>query len=350
MRAARDQLLGDNETEQIGIQAMLSRLKAMFVSMRNSVVALSLVTALLLLAVTLVGFLPGRGYFIDQLSQLRLLYLMGALVLLALAAILHARRLAVVACVCFLANGIACLPLFVPAFDAGAIEGKLDVMAANVYGDRNHQYDRLIALVHQRQPQVLCLEEVNPGWLAVLRKRLTDYPYSLSQATYGGTAIFSKLPIEQTSNATSKYGVEGQLEWNGKHVVVVAEHPPAPYRAESWRRRNKEFLRLVQDVGASSLPVVLAGDFNSTPWSWYFQRFVADAGLHDSETGQGLQPTWSAYMPLPLVPIDHCLYTDQFTTIKREIGPDIGSDHLPLLVELGLRKSAPKDGRLLSGL
>jgi endonuclease/exonuclease/phosphatase (EEP) superfamily protein YafD len=329
---------------------MLSRLKAMFVSIRNSVVALSLVAALLLLLVTCIGFLPERGFVIDQLSQLRLLYLMGALSLLAVGAILHARRVAVVAFACFLVNGIACLPLFLPTVGAAATEGKLDVMAANVYGDRNKQYDRLISLVHQRRPQVLCLEEVNAAWLAVLQRRLTEYPYSLYQGTYGGTAIFSKLPIEKISNATSKYGVQGQLEWNGKRVVVMAEHPPAPYRVESWSRRNKEYLRLVKDVGASSLPVVLAGDFNSTPWSWYFQRFVAEARLHDSETGQGLQPTWSAYMPLPLVPIDHCLYTEQFTTIKREVGPDIGSDHLPLLVELGLRKSSSKEGRLLSGI
>jgi len=58
--------------------------------------------------------------------------------------------------------------------------------------------------------------------------------------------------------------------------------------------------------------------------------------LKDSSLGWGIQPTWPA-MFLPLrIPIDHCLVSPDLKIVRRKIGRDIGSDHLPLLVDLGL--------------
>lgn len=317
---------------------MFERLKGLLSTSRKFVVVACFFGGLVVLAFSLVAFLPARGYLVDQLSQLRLLYMVLSLPLLLVFFVLRARDIGLVACGCLLVNAAACVPLFLPDPSA-ATEDRLNVLSANIWGVRNHNYDKLISLVHERRPDVICLEEVTRSWLDVLHRRLPDYPYSLDEGGRGGSAIFSRLPIEKVANVSTRYGIQGQLQWNGKTVIMVAEHPPAPVLMNTWRRRNEEFARLSHDVGASSVPKVLAGDFNSTPWSWYFQKLISDGRLKDSESGRGIQPTWCTWMPLPLVPIDHCLYTDQFTTIKREIGPNIGSDHLPLLVQLSLRKT-----------
>jgi endonuclease/exonuclease/phosphatase (EEP) superfamily protein YafD len=81
--------------------------------------------------------------------------------------------------------------------------------------------------------------------------------------------------------------------------------------------------------------VIAIGDFNSTPWSGRFRQFQADSNLINSQFGFGLQTTWPASLPFLLrIPIDHCLHSRSIRTVERQIGSDIGSDHLPLLVKL----------------
>ena len=39
------------------------------------------------------------------------------------------------------------------------------------------------------------------------------------------------------------------------------------------------------------------------------------------------------------IPIDHVLVTPQWLVVEREVGPNLGSDHLPVIVQIALRKS-----------
>ena len=39
-------------------------------------------------------------------------------------------------------------------------------------------------------------------------------------------------------------------------------------------------------------------------------------------------------MPLLTIPIDHCLISRDITVSNLYVGPDLGSDHLPLVADL----------------
>jgi len=41
-----------------------------------------------------------------------------------------------------------------------------------------------------------------------------------------------------------------------------------------------------------------------------------------------------------MIPIDHCLVSRGIRVVKAQAGERIGSDHLPLIVELEIKKSA----------
>jgi endonuclease/exonuclease/phosphatase family metal-dependent hydrolase len=102
------------------------------------------------------------------------------------------------------------------------------------------------------------------------------------------------------------------------------------------RERPAQVDAIVRELRAPE--VVIAGDFNCTPWSGPFRKLCF--GL-SSATGRSR--SWPAR--LPLFPIDHILYRGPLSVIRAgswTAGPARGaSDHLPVIAELELRAARP---------
>jgi endonuclease/exonuclease/phosphatase (EEP) superfamily protein YafD len=129
--------------------------------------------------------------------------------------------------------------------------------------------------------------------------------------------------------------VEVTLRSGAAPVRVLGIHPISPITSERAALRNAQ-LEWAADWAASARDrVVVTGDLNATPWSHAFHRFVGDSGLLDSSRGFGLQPSFPMDgNPLIRVHIDHLLHSDDLVTVDRRLGPRLGSDHAPLIVEL----------------
>ena len=91
---------------------------------------------------------------------------------------------------------------------------------------------------------------------------------------------------------------------------------------------------LARRIKAETVPVIVTGDFNSTPWSANYRWFVAQTGLIDTQQGLGPQPSWPTELPYLGIPIDHVLTSRTIATAKRRIGRWNGSDHRPVVADL----------------
>jgi endonuclease/exonuclease/phosphatase (EEP) superfamily protein YafD len=80
--------------------------------------------------------------------------------------------------------------------------------------------------------------------------------------------------------------------------------------------------------------LIVAGDFNTSSWNPAFKRLVEDTGLRDSRRGFGMQNSWNADFLFLRTTIDHCLVSPKVKVLNRRVGPDIGSDHFPILLDL----------------
>jgi endonuclease/exonuclease/phosphatase (EEP) superfamily protein YafD len=76
------------------------------------------------------------------------------------------------------------------------------------------------------------------------------------------------------------------------------------------------------------------GDLNATPWSRPFVHLVESSGLCDTRAGFGVQASFPAASWLLRIPIDHVLASCGIGVQSRRIGRDVGSDHLPVIVDL----------------
>jgi endonuclease/exonuclease/phosphatase (EEP) superfamily protein YafD len=123
----------------------------------------------------------------------------------------------------------------------------------------------------------------------------------------------------------------------GEDIVVYAVRVKAANTETAAVQHAEVLEELAEAASGELLPVVVMGDLGDTPWTHTFRQLAGDADLVNSLDGYGIQPSWPAQMPFGLnLPLDHMLHSRELTTMARATGPNLGADHLPLLVTVGL--------------
>jgi endonuclease/exonuclease/phosphatase (EEP) superfamily protein YafD len=90
----------------------------------------------------------------------------------------------------------------------------------------------------------------------------------------------------------------------------------------------------------------IMGDLNASMWSPAYKRMMRRQGLKDAREGHGLVLTQHGHGPVSGLlwrPIDHCLHNDRLAVRNFYAGPDLGSDHLPIVAELCLNPAPEKN-------
>ncbi len=218
----------------------------------------------------------------------------------------------------------------------------LKVYSANVHLT-NNDLSKLNQELQELDPDILLLLEVTPVHFEQLRSVIKTYPYHKEIKSFGefeiGFVFLSKFPI--LNNRVTKlsercnFVLEAMLDINQKPVMFYGVHAQRP-RIGNHNERKDQFLRLARQIKEQSLPVIVAGDFNTTPYSPIFRELVKITGLKDSREGLGWQPSWPTYFPPLWIPIDHVLVTPDIQVRKRRTGSYIGSDHYPVIAELSI--------------
>ena len=72
-------------------------------------------------------------------------------------------------------------------------------------------------------------------------------------------------------------------------------------------------------------------------WGSHYQNLEQAAGLRNVRCGFGVLPTRPAGFAAVGIPLGHCPVSPGIDAVDLKPGPDIGSDHLPLIVELTLQ-------------
>jgi len=200
--------------------------------------------------------------------------------------------------------------------------------------------------IRQSYPDLLILEEVNDAWIQHLAGLHDLLPYSRvePQSDNFGIALFSKLPLTNveihTFGRTGVPSVSAEVEIGGRWVVLVGTHPLPPGSAETTRQRDEQLADVARYALGRRSSMIVVGDLNTTPWSDSFRTFLKKSGLTDSGRGFGYQPTWPTMLSPMLIPLDHCLVSPDLQIISRRRGVNVGSDHYPLVVEIGIPQPA----------
>jgi endonuclease/exonuclease/phosphatase (EEP) superfamily protein YafD len=252
--------------------------------------------------------------------------------------------------VAILAGSLAMANLFIvfpiaPLVHANSDNSRSDrvvlrALLANV-DHNNVTYHQFHNLVETTNPDILVLVEINEEWMETLRKWASRYPFqkSLPHKQYG-LGVLSRIPFKNADirilapDRLPSVLIQFQLE--NQDFVLVGAHPHSPVSPIELEWRNQYLKELAHLIASKNTPIVLLGDLNTSPWSPYFKDFITSTRLRDTRPGYGVGVTWpSKAWPL-WIPIDHCLVSSGVSIHNRQVGPDFGSDHYPLLVEFSI--------------
>ncbi|MFZ1105710.1 MAG: endonuclease/exonuclease/phosphatase family protein [Hyphomicrobiaceae bacterium] len=303
-------------------------------------------------AVTLAGLSAPLHPPADIVNPFRPFILLAAGALLAIALMLRAPRLALAGAALAGINGMLLgLPLLwsaVPAErstagQALASAGTRDINLVT-FNMAFRDAQATVRFLLDEDPDIAVLQEVGTRQGDALRASLgARYPHShtCGAPRRCAAAILAKRPWvaagheEWTAETPEVVWVQFDDPELGR-LRVVGAHLALPFRAE---QQTNHVARLIALRAGITGPLVIAGDFNMTPWSYRLQRLLAATGLRRHATFLRSWPTDGQYrLPRPTFLIDHVLTTPEIESVSIRIGPALGSDHLPVIAALRVPK------------
>ncbi len=293
------------------------------------------------LLAALAPYMPVAVWPLELLSHFQLQYFIFGFALLMLA---RDSKLAVIVLAALILCGAALLPYLktVPAVSEDGGGKKLKIIQINVF-KFNRQYKTLIDYIRQENPDLVVAAEVTPEWAAAFSALKDILPQSFELAGEGshGMAIYARHALEKKDTLYPDDWKIPALSFDvvrdEGRVSFLSLHPATPVFPEGFVRRDRHFdLAVRWALERKEAAAVVLGDFNVTPFSPSFKELVTKSGLRDARRGRGFLGSWPASFPVFLrIPIDLFLASDGVQVLSMTIGPDVGSDHRPVVTVIG---------------
>ncbi len=294
-------------------------------------------------ALSVFGFASKFGWLFELTSHFRVQYFFVLVIVAIWLAGLKKPVAAIVCAVFAFVNLTLIAPFYMPR-GATAQDNSAPVLRAFLLNvnSSNQQYGQVIQTIIAHDAHLVVLLEVTPTWAHELQPLQRHYPYRLlaPQPDNFGIALLSKLPWKTAYidyfETLNRPAVVAHLKIHGQQLTLLGAHPSPPMTPPMARQRNHQLQAIARFLRPKDHAVLVLGDLNITPWSYYFGQLLKNASLRNSAHGWGVMPSWPTSFPVLWIPIDHCLVSEAITIHRRRNGPDMGSDHYPVIVDFSL--------------
>lgn len=211
---------------------------------------------------------------------------------------------------------------------------------------QNHSDPKtVLQAIARNQPDIITYQEGSQQWQPWLKILEGNYPYHHQCGTLPnrwGVGILSRRPFaEFGSPVCTGNGVlaTALINLGGTNVLISSVHQSWPWPFPQVQQFEMLRPALEPMANAHGIPVIIAGDFNATPWSYNLRQYEM---LTDTKRVAGSGPTWltnrlpEILRPWIGLPIDQVLINKTVKTQSLRAGEGTGSDHLPVLMEFSV--------------
>ncbi len=234
------------------------------------------------------------------------------------------------------------------------------VVSFNVQGS-NAELKRATDWLLGVAPDLIVLQETAEGYDERLAPLYEVYAHE--DHIEGSVRVFSRFPILAREallieERPGRAALRLLLNADGRHLAVYAVHLSLPLRKRGnenplvdlgleallrydERRRNAQIHTLLELLESEVSPYIVAGDFNMSDASLIYDGIALRMMDAWRAAGNGAGRTWPVAEVIglprvihPFLRIDYVWHSDALRATAATVGEAIGSDHLPLSVEL----------------
>ncbi len=300
-----------------------------------------------LVLLTVAGFFGDAAWWLDLWANFRAQYIVAAGVCAAAFAALARWKLATMAIVVMALNGwiVGPLQLTDGPIDTLAATPTLKIVTFNLQFS-NDNYEAVREFFRSERPDIVVLQEVTERWAQELELLAVEFPHRLVSAhpDWRGVALLSRNPWEAADligdlNSTPVAAVNARFSVQGSAFSIIG-FKTLPPTSQVWAAgRDRQLTEIGMLAARSAEPVILAGDFNATPWSRGYAALIRESRL-SWDAGRYL-PTWHVFFGPLGIQIDHVLAGSPLRIGSKKSGPYLGSDHYPVVATIEFRQNDP---------
>lgn len=225
---------------------------------------------------------------------------------------------------------------------AEAAPDRLTVLQFNLWG-RNRDPAGTARWILDTDPDIIVLEEGVNGSGGIVKALARRYPHrtTCAEPRPCSTIILAKHRPVAEGGLASSAALPGAwatfADQRGAPFTVVGVHYTWPWPAGPQQQQTRRLAAAM--TGFSKDRLIVAGDFNSTPWSFSLRRQDRLFGIERRTRALASWPAGDVSRlhiaaPFPLLPIDQVYAGKGWRTVAVRRGPLLGSDHYPVLVTL----------------
>ncbi len=289
---------------------------------------------------SLLGYLGGVSWIFDLFSHFKAQYLLillfgGGMIFIS------NKKLGLLFMLFIVLLFIEVVPIYFGGQKNVDLTNSTKIICINLLSS-NTEYKEVARFITSEAPDVLVLQEITSRWEAMLEPSLKDYTSRLvvPREDNFGIAVYSKVNISNLKELqfgdSRSPSIRADLFLHDRKVSLLAAHTMPPIGYANSEIRNHQLSELSTLVSGLENEVVLIGDLNISSFSSHFKKLINSSNLVDSRKGFGLLPTWPTWFYPMQTTLDHCLVSEGIQVKSRKVGRNMGSDHLPIIVEFGM--------------
>jgi endonuclease/exonuclease/phosphatase (EEP) superfamily protein YafD len=221
----------------------------------------------------------------------------------------------------------------------------LKVLTANVWSDNNDRVS-FLDYIRAEQPDVIVVVEAYKFWLSALQTLEPHYrvaagctlPHECDVVILTNLEVGVDQPPQKSARVVARLILPKEL--GGHPFQVMGLHLNRPLTVLNVPPDLSDLYEAVSVADGFGPMDFAAGDFNATPWGARLRHFDANVPLARHTRWLATWPATLANRGLkeliPVAPIDHIYAGESWRVVDIERGPDIGSDHYPVLATFSL--------------
>lgn len=309
--------------------------------MKNRILSITITFTALTCLATILGYLGGFYWIFDLFTHFRLQYAVILLIMFFAFLFFKKKSLAVIAIVFLIPNIYEVGSVFFGGNKNEDLQQYLKISSINLLST-NGDEQAVLSFIQSKDPDILVLQEFNERWEKALAKVMEQYPYQkvLIRTDNYGVAMLSKVEVQNMTelnlSPTAVPSLLATVSFDGQTIKILATHPATPIGQQGFEHRNDHFASIVAMKDILNESLIIIGDLNSSSYSVHFKKLIDGLNLVDSRKGFGILATWPTWFSPMKVTLDHCLISPDIFVKTREVGEPVGSDHLPIYLEVGL--------------